>query len=100
LIALMLVRAMSVGLTAVVGAYLVFSALICLGGGIGIIRSLPQHTIISMGIIGLLSLAGIAAQLAAGDPDAARLAREDAQELKRKNHAEREAKERWERYLS
>lgn len=94
--AVMLIRMMSVGLTAVTGAFLIYTGLIAL---LPFLKGLPDKTLISLALIGIFSLAGVVAQLAQGDPEEMRVQRDKEREARKKARDDAEAQVRWQKYL-
>lgn len=96
----LLTKVMSVGLTAVLGAGLVYV------GGLAVavhfvpgLKTLPSMTLVSIAILGVLTGAGVVAQMAQGDPEENERRRQQEKKDREAEAVDQEAKRRWERYL-
>ncbi|MDF1563730.1 MAG: hypothetical protein P1V51_11850 [Deltaproteobacteria bacterium] len=96
LLAVMLIKVMSVALTAVVGAFLVYTGLVAI---LPFLQGLPGRPLVSLSLIGIVALAGMVAQLAQGDPEENRTRRAKEKEERQKARDDAEQKERWAKYL-
>lgn len=93
-------RAMAVGLTAFLGACMLYvGGVALLAKHVPFVARLPDMPLVSLSIVGVLTLAGSVAQMA--QPDEEDLARRklDKAEAKAKAKADAEAAERYQRYL-
>lgn len=99
-VALLLFKAMSIGLTALFGALLVYlGSVALLAGHVPVVGRLPAMPLLSAAAIGILTLVGIVAQLAQGDPEVRRRRRREEAEARTKKKEDARAKDSYDRYL-